>query len=112
MWTPSEERNLPEGKACADCAQLPGCSDTLGVKGCATYCIVSCPSSFRPRKPSRRKRWQVMMWWHPRDWAWPLHVWLPPSDNWRAIYRWIIRVGPLEVRRWAKRKEPTDASTT
>lgn len=38
---------------------------------------------------------------------WPLWLWLRLKPDWgvSVVYRWIMRVGPLEVRRWVPKKD-------
>lgn len=46
-------------------------------------------------------RFQIMWWWHPRGWylGWSR----PPSPGLRLVYRWMLSLGPLEIRRWEDR---------
>ena len=45
-----------------------------------------------------KHRYQVV-WWGLRDWG--LFIWRP-KGNWAKIFRWAIRIGPLEIRRCTK----------
>jgi len=50
---------------------------------------------------SRRPGGLQVVWW----WDWPAFrhpfFFRRFKRAWRMVYRWSVRVGPLEVRRWA-----------
>jgi hypothetical protein len=46
----------------------------------------------------RQERFQIFK----TTWDWPwICFWKPdPESSWCAIYRWILIIGPVEIRRW------------
>ena len=45
---------------------------------------------------------QWVIWWSPRDWRIDVR-WLPYPSKENPVYKWRIQLGPVEVRRWARR---------
>ena len=52
------------------------------------------------------RRYQVM-WFNTgwREWPWIKRYTFPDSDL-RYIYRWVLWIGPLEIRRWETELKP------
>lgn len=46
------------------------------------------------------------VWWGWSDWGLALVRFNIAETDWAYIYRWILRVGPFEVRRWSTLKAP------
>jgi len=39
------------------------------------------------------------VWWGLLDWSFTFHRY-KESENMYFVYKWLIRIGPLEIRRW------------
>ena len=47
--------------------------------------------------PENLRRFQVVWWWRPSEWQVGFER---PADGLRHIYRWLLQIGPLDIRRW------------
>ena len=51
-------------------------------------------------------RFQFIWWMDPRDWCFRrFGPWPPNGPNRGLIFRWMVRIGPLEIRRWEPLKQ-------
>jgi hypothetical protein len=48
---------------------------------------------------TEQARQYQLVWWGLRSWRFGIVV---PKDSLRLVYRWRIRVGPLEIRKWRR----------